>query len=226
MRHDAPPPHPFIDAWKRADADHDGFISETEFKAIPRVQNLPEEMRSNIFKRLDKDADGKLSRDELQHFGRSHDGQPMKRLWELDIDKSGGVSLEEFKEGQIMKKLPPEKLSELFNRLDTDGDGMITPKDRPSPPMQRGDDRARPMGLEGHHFDQGDHPRRAENLIQRMDTDGDGSLTFKEFCSSPEIKDLSEDEQEDRFQRLDRNGDHKISKEDLPTPQTPAPSGH
>ena len=226
MRHGDEPPHPFMDAWKQADADHDGFISEAEFNAIPRVQNLPEEMRGNIFKRLDKDADGKLSREELLQFGRPHDGQPMLRLWELDADKSGGVSLEEFKEGQIMKKLPPEKLTELFKRLDTDGDGLITPKDRPNMPMHRGDERTRPMGPEGHHFDQGGDPRRAGSMIQRLDSDGDGSLTFEEFRRGPDFKDLSEDEQEDRFQKLDHNGDHKISKEDLPAAPPPPPATH
>ena len=146
----------------------------------------------------------------------------MKRLWELDIDKSGGVSLEEFKQGQIFKKLSPEKVAELFKRLDTDGDGVITPKDRPNPPVRRGDDRGRFNGPEGHHFDQGGDPRRAGGMIQRLDKDGDGSLTFEEFRRGPEVKDLTEDEQEKRFQKLDRNGDHKISKEDFSAPVTPA----
>lgn len=225
FRHGDSPPRPFIDAWKMADADHDGFIAQAEFNAMPRVLNLPEEMRGNIFKRLDKNGDGKLSREELMELGRPHDGEPLKRLWELDADKSGGVSLEEFKEGQIMKKIPPERLAELFKRLDTDGDGLITPKDRPN--MPRGDERNRPNGPEGRHFDQGGEPLHVEpgrmgNIIQKLDTNGDGSLSFEEFRSGPFAKDLTEDEQEERFEKLDKNGDHKISKEDLPTP---APAG-
>ena len=55
------PQRPFANA----DTDKDGFISKAEFNAIPRIMNLPEEKRENLFKRLDKDADGKLSREEL-----------------------------------------------------------------------------------------------------------------------------------------------------------------
>ncbi|MEO5917410.1 MAG: EF-hand domain-containing protein [Luteolibacter sp.] len=212
------PPNPFIEAWKNADTDHDGFISKAEFDAMPRIQNLPEEKRGNIFKRLDKDGDGKLSRDEIMKFGRPHDGPPMKRLWELDVDKSGGVSLEEFKQGDFFKKLPPEKQAEVFHRLDTDGDGLITPKDRPEPPFKGGPPGKHPKGPEGGRRGEGDDdgPGNPEKLFKKLDTNADGSLSFEEFRVGPWVKDLTEDEQEDRFEKLDTNGDHKISPEDLP----------
>jgi Ca2+-binding EF-hand superfamily protein len=104
---------------------------------MPRIANLPVEKRAEIFSRLDKDNDGSLSRKELGRFGRPHDDHPMKRLWELDADKSGGISFDEFKSGQIFQKLPAEKQARIFKRLDTDGDGFITPKDRPEPPFKR-----------------------------------------------------------------------------------------
>ena len=133
------PQRPFAEAWQAADKDHDGFISKEEFDAMPRIQNLPEEKRLHLFQRLDKDADGKLSREELGRMARPHgdQGPPMQRLWELDTDKSGGISLEEFKASPLFKKLPPEKQDELFHRLDTNHDGMISPKDRPEPPFNR-----------------------------------------------------------------------------------------
>ena len=199
------PPRPVVEAWKAADADHDGFISKDEFAAMPRVLNLPEDKRDNLFKRLDKDADGKLSRDELGRLGKARDGQgpPMKRLWELDSDISGGVSFEEFKKGPVFMKLPADRQVAMFHRLDTDGDGVITPKDRPQPPP----------------FERPDGGRSAPDKINRkLDLNGDGALSFEEFRAGPAVKDLTEDEQEARFQALDRNGDLKISPEDFPPP--------
>jgi Ca2+-binding EF-hand superfamily protein len=215
------PPRPFAEFWKSTDLDQDGFISKDEFAKIPRIQKLPEEKRDDVFKRLDKDADGKLSRDELERLGKPRDGQgpPLKRLWELDIDKSGGISLEEFKKGPMIMKLSPEKQLALFHRLDTDGDGVITPKDRPEPPL------GRPEGKRPHPKSDPDHVNRD------LDLNGDGALSFGEFRQGPAMKKLTEDEQEARFLMLDRNGDHKISAEDFPPkppreePAPPPPMG-
>jgi Ca2+-binding EF-hand superfamily protein len=212
------PPKPFMEAWKQADKDHDGFISKEEFDAMPRIQNLPEEKKANIFKRLDKDGDGKLSLDELSRFGKPHDGPPMQRLWELDTDKSGGVSFEEFKAGQLFMKLSPEKQSEVFHRLDTDGDGLITPKDRPEPPFRH------PDGKKGPRRPDGDDPGEGGQINRKLDLDGDGALTFEEFRKGPAVRNLTEDQQKERFQMLDRNGDQKISIEDFPPPPPPPPA--
>lgn len=210
-QHREPPPL-FDETWKTADADLDGFISREEFAAMPRVQNLPEEKRTTIFDRLDKDDDGKLSREELMRFGRPRDGEPAKKFWELDADKSGGISFEEFKLGPFFKKLPPEKISELFERLDTDNDGIITPKDRPEMPFKRGDGKSRNKG-DGHRG--GDGPEKA---FEKLDANGDGSLSFGEFRTGPEVSDLSEEKQKSLFQRLDSDGDGRISIKDCPPP--------
>jgi Ca2+-binding EF-hand superfamily protein len=191
--------------WNAADGNRDGFITGEEFAKIPRIQGLPDEKRAGLFRRLDQDADGKLSRDELARLKQPREGQvpPLKWLWELDTDKSRGISFTEFQQGRMIQKLLPEKQAELFHRLDTDGDGVITPKDRPKPP----------------------HPDRPE-ADPKLDLNGDAALSFDEFRQGPAVKNLTEDEQEKRFLRLDRNGDHKISAEDTPPkplPQEPAP---
>lgn len=196
---------PFEALWNAADGNRDGFITGEEFAKIPRIQRLPDDKRAGLFRRLDQDADGKLSRDELARLKQPREGQgpPLKRLWELDSDKSRGISFAEFQQGSMIQKLLPEKQAKLFHRLDTDGDGVITPKDRPKNPR----------------------PDRPE-ADPKLDLNGDAALSFDEFRQGPAVKNLTEDEQEKRFLRLDRNGDHKISAEDTPPkplPQEPAP---
>jgi Ca2+-binding EF-hand superfamily protein len=195
----------FFEAWKAADLNKDGFISKPEYEALPRLQNLPAEKRAGLFTRLDKDADGQLSAQELSQFknhGEPGD-KPMKRLWELDADKSGGISFEEYQQGQFIAKLPLDKQEALFKRLDTDGDAAITPKDRPEPSP-----RSRPGG-------QNPPAATAEQIVHKLDTDQDGSLSFAEFRLSFSMRNLTEDEQEKRFDKIDSNKDLKISTEEL-----------
>jgi Ca2+-binding EF-hand superfamily protein len=217
-----PPPGAFQELWKLADADGDGFISKAEFDAMPRILNLPEDKRENLFKRLDKDGDGKLSREELGNFARPHDGQgpKMQRLWELDTDKSGGISFEEFKAGELFKKLPADKLEALFKRLDTNGDGVISPSDKPEPPFKRPDGKRGPKGPEG-DGPPGPPMEGPGQINKKLDTNGDGALSFEEFRKGPAVKNLTEDEQEERFNLLDRNHDQKISTEDFPPQPSP-----
>lgn len=217
--------------WKKGDMDQDGSLSLEEFSAMPRIENLPSEKQASLFQRLDKNADGRLGRDELSRGGRPQGGDggpPMMRLWELDLDKSGGVSLDEFKSGKFFKKLPPERQDALFARLDTNRDGTITPKDRPEPPFKerggadgpQGADRGHPQGGKpGQGGKQGGPRMEPQQMLRQLDKDADGSISFDEFRASPMVKNLTEDEQEDRFEALDKNGDLKLSPDDLP----PAP---
>lgn len=216
------PQRQFAQAWKAADKDGDGFISSEEFALMPRVSNLPEDKRGRLFQRLDKDGDGKLGREELRRMGRAHEQGP-RRLWELDVDRSGGVSLEEFKAGEMFQKLSAERQLEIFGRLDSDGDGMITPKDKPEPPFKR--DEEKPRHRRGHGAEHPKHPPMdSRSMVRELDQDGDGALSFEEFRASPAVRDLSEDEQEDRFVKLDRDGDQKITPADFP-PRGPRGKG-
>lgn len=213
-----------MDLWKRADTDGDGFISAAEFAALERPGQLPEEKRDEIFKRLDKNGDGRIDPKELP---RRPQGMPP--LEEVDADKDGKITFAEFKNLGFVAKLPEERQQKMFSRMDRDGDGVLTPKDRPEgPPHHDGKWDGRREGKDGKQPDggkggRGPHPME---LIRKLDQNGDGALSFEEFRQAGFLKDKSEDEQEDCFEEMDRNKDLKIDAADFPPPPDgPKPEG-
>lgn len=105
-----------------ADTNQDGLVSLDEFKAMhdSRVEAQ--------FARLDADADGYITEEEMQAAPRrQHDRQgrrgshrnPEKVFERLDADGSGGVSLQEL-EG---KRFAPD--SDAFYAADSDGSGEL-----------------------------------------------------------------------------------------------------
>jgi Ca2+-binding EF-hand superfamily protein len=205
-----------MDFWKNADTNGDSKVSRDEFLVLERIKNLPEDKRDMFFSRLDKNSDGSVSIEEIRIMAQGdRDGVPngMPRLPELDTDHSGGVSLEEYKAAPFVQKLPVERQEALFKRLDRDGDGQITPKDRPERPdgLQR-----RPDGGDFRPDGGGDFDLR--QMLKKLDANGDGAVTFDEYQKAPFASKLGEDALEDRFEKLDRNGDKKLTAEDAPEP--------
>lgn len=193
-----------MEAWKKADTNGDGFISPEEFAAMERIAQLTPEKRDELFKRFDKNQDGKIDQEELKPPRGPGGGGDRFWLQELDTNKDGKIDFEEFKMGDRIKRLPEERQQNMFKRFDTDGDGFLTPKDHP-PRDGRGGGGGRGRGglLE---------------LIKDFDKDGNGSLSFEEFRQIPWIKDSGEDEQEHRFEDLDKNKDLKLDAADAPPP--------
>ena len=207
---DRPDGRRMMEMWKKADTDGDGFISRAEFGAMERPGRLPEEKRAEIFKRFDKDGDGRLGPSEMPR--KPQGGMPP--LEQVDANKDGRIVFEEFIHLGFVTRLPEERRRALFERMDHDGDGALTAKDRPQgggPPRQGKRDG------KGGGKDGGRGPQGAE-LIRALDKNGDQALSFEEFREAGFLKGKSEDEQEDRFEELDRNGDLKIDASDFPAP--------
>lgn len=206
------PKRNFMEAWKNADQNGDGALSFAEFSSLPRLQAIPEDKRTQLFQRLDKDGNNSITPDEMRQLkpSRPDDQSHRKRLWELDADKSGGISREEFSADEMYRKLPPEKQQKLFDRLDTNKDGTISPEDRPERPGPNSDhDRPRLR-------QPGDSPSpNRPMMFPRLDTNRDGFLDFSEFSKMPGISQLGEDEQEKAFETIDADKDLKLSPEEM-----------
>ncbi|MGB5353906.1 MAG: hypothetical protein WBN32_09880 [Woeseia sp.] len=110
---------------KKADADNDGQISLGEFRAA-HEQRIVER-----FARMDLNADGFISEDEMKAAPRDRRGaegkrrhregrNPEKLIERMDSDGSGGLSLQEL-EG---KRFSPD--STTFGAADVDGSGELS----------------------------------------------------------------------------------------------------
>jgi Ca2+-binding EF-hand superfamily protein len=88
----------------RVDTDKDGKISKAEFDTESTA----------LFKRLDKNSDGKIAADEVP---ARHWGGKGPQFGMMDTDKDGKVTKAEFTAAE----------DKMFQKLDTNGDGVITP---------------------------------------------------------------------------------------------------
>jgi Ca2+-binding EF-hand superfamily protein len=107
------PPNPLFDA---LDTNHDGVISEEEMK------NAYESL-----KKLDKNGDGKLTRDEVQPagFGRGAGGGGFGRGFSAADFVDRIMAYDKNKDGKVTKDELPENLQNLLDRFDENKDGAL-----------------------------------------------------------------------------------------------------
>lgn len=215
-----PDPRAFF---RSADANEDGAVSLEEFAALERVSQLGEEKQRRLFARLDKNGDGLIRPDEMAPPGRDRRDRPPMGLAELDKDRDGRVSFDEFAAGEFAKRLPEDRRRGFFDRMDRNEDGFLSPEDRPERPGRP--DQDGPRGPRG--------PIDPERFFRDLDADGDGSLDFSEYRKAPWVERLGEDVQEDRFEEIDGDGNLRLDADEWreaaakerKAPRKPGPSG-
>ena len=184
---DGPPPGPremLVALLRMADADENGEVTFDELKAL--VPELDQEQ----FDKLDRNKDGVISRDDLPDFPCDAIERLVQILREADADGDGQVTFDE------LKALVPNLTQEQFDKLDRNDDGVITPADKPELPL--------------------DPIQRALRLLKEADADDNGEVTFDE------LKAVMPALTQELFNRLDKNDDGVITKDDLPeTPLDP-----
>ena len=139
------------DLFGMMDKNQDGVITSEEFFAGPRMAKMPQEQRDKFFARMDSDGDGKVTPEEIRKMRQESHEKHMREIRELDTDQSGGLSFEEMSMGKFFSQLPEDKRKQIFARMDTNGDGQITPEDKPQGP------RPHPEGRE-----RGEHGKKPE----------------------------------------------------------------
>ncbi|MES2981361.1 MAG: EF-hand domain-containing protein [Verrucomicrobiota bacterium] len=122
------------DMFRMLDKNNDKVITSEEFFSGPRMGEMPQEQRDKLFARIDQDGDGKVTPEEIRKMRQESHEKHLREFRELDTDKSGGLSYEEMSLGKFFSQLPEEKRKQIFVRMDTNGDGQITPEDRPKGP--------------------------------------------------------------------------------------------
>jgi Ca2+-binding EF-hand superfamily protein len=157
-----------------------------------------------FFENTDKNADGKLSQDEVPE-------QAWARLSKADANNDGGVTREEL--ATVMKNRP-------------EGD-----KGRPAVGPERPDGKGKGKGDAKAMFERSDAnqdgkltqdevPERLWAFISKADADKDGAVTPEEMAvaakNRPETPNPAGDKGGQMFERLDKNTDGKISEAEAP----------
>jgi len=124
------------------------------------------------FKALDKNSDGKLSRDELvdgyrQIFGDMAEEEVDKILARVDANGSGEIDYSEWIVATINKEklLSIDKLKAAFSLFDKDGSGSISSEE------------VKEILCSGQKIDD----KVWEEVIKEVDGDGNGEIDFEEF---------------------------------------------
>ena len=101
------------------------------------MSKVEREELARVFKKIDKNSDGKLSKDEVKegysvHYGRLISDEEIDRMFDaVDTDQSGYIDYTEFVVASANEQalLTNERLSAAFKMFDKDKSGMITPSE-------------------------------------------------------------------------------------------------
>lgn len=138
------------------------------------ISKSEKEKLGSVFKKLDKNGDGKLSREEIldgyeEHFGKFLNEDEIDQLFiDVDTDKSGFIDYSEFIVASMSSKknMSEEKLTAAFKMFDSDGSGTIS-KDE----LKKVLSSSNQIGDE-----------TIETILWEVDKDKSGEIEFNEFA--------------------------------------------
>lgn len=138
------------------------------------ISKSEKEKLGKIFKSLDANGDGQLSKEEImngyeEHFGKLLNEDEIDKLFnDVDTDKSGSIDYSEFIVATMSSKknMSEEKLTAAFKLFDTDGNGTISPEELKSVLCSSGQ-------ISDETVDQ---------ILKQADENNDGEIEFDEFC--------------------------------------------
>lgn len=144
------------------------------FIASQLLTKNEKENLAKIFKAIDKNGDGKLSKEEIlegydKFFGKAMDKEDVLRMFDaVDIDKSGFIDYSEFVVAAMNEKqlLTDEKLLSAFKMFDKDGSGFISAAEI----------------KEILSFGKTLSEEAVNDIVKQVDANGDGQISFEEFA--------------------------------------------
>ena len=147
------------------------------------ISKAEKEKLGKIFKALDKNGDGKLSKEEIHdgyedHFGKLLNEDELDQLFnDVDTDKSGFIDYSEFIVATMSSKknMSEDKLTAAFKLFDKDGNGTISPAELKEV-----------LSATGQISDEA-----IEEILKQADDNNDGEIEFNEFCNLISQVDLS-----------------------------------
>lgn len=145
--------------WEKLDVNGDGEISASEM----------DERTAKFFEGADADGNGGVSKDEMKAF---HEARRAEFRAERNPDKNGdGVAdLTEF----------VNSAQERFDRLDKDGNGLLS-EDETQREGRRGGDRGKADANDDGSVDRTEFIASAQSRFEKMDKDGNGVLSEDEM---------------------------------------------
>jgi Ca2+-binding EF-hand superfamily protein len=222
---------------RNADANNDGQLSLDEFLQGHKADDGPGLPLNGLggpgggpgnlqqrFGMLDRNKDGKITRDEVPEFAKERLGRLFDRLGKDELTLDDLRRVEQFVAGGGPN---PEQ---IFAQLDTNGDGKLTADDKPREGASQllmqirrrtgkneGDEISKDEFLAAFPGRRNDGPadgRRPEGegprgplFVRLLDTDRDGRISKSEWAKGAEL-----------FSELDKNGDGQLDMFELMGP--------
>lgn len=148
-------------------------VAASSYIGSQLISKSEKEKLGKIFKALDANGDGRLSKEEIQngyeeHFGKLLNEDELDQIFtEIDTDGNGFIDYSEFIVATMSSKknLSEEKLMAAFKLFDVDSSGTISPTELKNV-----------LGSSGKISDD-----VIEEILKQADENNDGEIEFKEF---------------------------------------------